>query len=75
MDTHYWNTEYPLITNSDTVQDYVKNELNHDDFYVHQINESSVEIESVESEKNYYVYVSGDGDVYSHKAEFIEIWS
>jgi hypothetical protein len=72
METYYWNTELPLATNTDTMNDFLDNHLGSycgSDYKITEQDGTYAEIENKEG-TNYGLHASGNGDFCSHKIEF-----
>lgn len=69
MDSIHWNTEDAHADNNTTMCDYIEN--------INELNIGMVDgtyAEGVDSDGvRYEIHVSGDGDLFNHKAEFKRI--
>ena len=72
METFYWNTELPLATNTDTMNDFLDNYLERhcgSDYKIIKQDGTYAEIENSEG-TTYAVHAGGDGDFVSHRVRF-----
>jgi len=68
MTDFYWETENPVSTNMDTMNDYLNNHLLKE-YEILYIDVTYTEIKNLNGNK-FAVYASGDGDFCHHKVEF-----
>jgi len=68
MTDFYWETENPLSTNIDTMNDYLNNHLPKE-YKILYIDGSYAEIKDLNGNK-FAIHASGDGDFCHHKIEF-----